>query len=67
MVSTWEPANSLLGKLLSRDPDRGIRPSVRDWLVASTVVQWLGTSRGWIFFTQLQIAAQRSENRKRGE
>lgn len=63
MVSTWQPSNSLLGRLLSRDPDRGIRPSARDWLVASTVMQWLGTSRGWLFFTQLQMAA----NQKRGD
>lgn len=62
MVSTWEPAKSLLGQLLSRDPDRGIRPSPRDWMVASTVMQWLGTARGWIFFSQLQMAAARTES-----
>lgn len=62
MVSSWDPARSLLGRLLSRDEDRGIRPSTRDWLVANTVVQWLGTARGSLFFTQLQMAVTRKRD-----
>lgn len=63
MVASWEPSKSLLGRLLSRDEDRGVRPSARDWLVASTVVQWLGTPRGRTFFTQLQMAMSEKRDR----
>lgn len=57
MLNVWTQSLSLLGRLLSRDPDRGINPSPRDWLVASTVVQWLGTLRGRTFLAQLQVAS----------
>lgn len=57
MLNVWNQAFSLLGRLLSRDPERGINPSPRDWLVASTVVQWLGTLRGRTFLAQLQVAS----------
>lgn len=57
MLNVWTQSFSLLGRLLSRDPDRGINPSSRDWLVASTVVQWLGTLRGRTFLAQLQVAS----------
>lgn len=57
MVPSWDPARSLLGRLLSTRIDgQGIAPSTRDWLVASTVAQWLGTARGAQFMRQLQQA-----------
>lgn len=49
MVASWKASHSLLGHLLSRDALVGITPSQRDWLVASTVVQWLGTEAGQRF------------------
>jgi hypothetical protein len=62
-VSSWAPSLSLLGRLLSRDPDRGVNPSPRDWIVASTVVQWLGSMRGRTFLAQLQLASSQRDDR----
>lgn len=62
MVASWKPELSLLGRLLSRDEDAGVRPSDRDWLVAATVVQWLGSVRGRTFLAQLQVAESVREN-----
>jgi hypothetical protein len=62
MLATWKPELSLLGRLLSRDEDKGMRPSDRDWLVAATVVQWLGSVRGRTFLAQLQVAESVREN-----
>jgi hypothetical protein len=51
----FEPARSLLGCLLSRT-NVGINPSDRDWLVACTVAQWLGSPAGRMFFARLAEA-----------
>lgn len=53
LAASWHEEHSLLGYLLSRD-NRGIHPSTRNWLVASTVIQWLGSPVGQTFVAKLK-------------
>jgi len=55
----WEQENngrtdsrSLLGYLLSAD-NRGASPTDAEWLVASTLIQWLGSPIGRHFLAKL--------------
>lgn len=53
--NTAERRNPLLAYILDRSGGMPMIPSDRDWVVANTVVQWLGSTVGQAFLRDVYI------------